>query len=78
MSLDSLRRCFRERFPQNHHQNLQRNSSNGKCLIRRKMNLNFFFLKNKKGVLRPRGQLEKPNLPRNELHTKFYCLERRP
>jgi hypothetical protein len=29
-------------------------------------------------VLRPRGQLEKPNLPRNELHTKFYCLKRRP
>jgi hypothetical protein len=24
------------------------------------------------------GQLEKPNLPRNELHTKFYCLKRRP
>jgi hypothetical protein len=29
-------------------------------------------------VLRPRGHLEKPNLPRNELHTKFYCLKRRP
>jgi hypothetical protein len=27
---------------------------------------------------RPRGQLEKPNLPINELHTKFYCLKRRP
>jgi hypothetical protein len=26
----------------------------------------------------PLGQLEKPNLHRNELHTKFYCLKRRP
>jgi hypothetical protein len=25
-----------------------------------------------------KAQLEKPNLPRNELHTKFYCLKRRP
>jgi hypothetical protein len=27
------------------------------------------------GILRPRGQLEKPNLHRNELHTNFYCLK---
>jgi hypothetical protein len=32
----------------------------------------------KLGFLGPRGQLEKPNLHRNELHTKFYCLKRRP
>jgi hypothetical protein len=29
-------------------------------------------------ILRPvRGQLEKPNLHRNELHKKLYCLKRR-
>jgi hypothetical protein len=36
------------------------------------------LVKHERSDLRPGGQLEKPNLPRNELHTKFYCLKRRP